>query len=65
MILQGLLSLRKAIVAHYEQKEGIEVGSLSPDRVLVTTGSSGGFLLVFNACFDAGDTVAVSNLELS
>lgn len=47
-------------MTHYEQKESIEVGSLNPDRVLVTTGSSGGFLLVFNACFDAGDTVAVS-----
>jgi aspartate/methionine/tyrosine aminotransferase len=29
------------------------------ERVVVTTGSSGGFLLVFHACFDAGDTVGV------
>jgi aspartate/methionine/tyrosine aminotransferase len=31
------------------------------DDVVVTTGSSGGFLLTFLACFDVGDRVAVSS----
>ena len=33
----------------------------SADDVVVTTGSSGGFLLAFLACFDVGDRVAVSS----
>ena len=55
----GVEPLRRAIVRHYELKEGLAEGTLSPSRVVVTTGSSGGFLLVFHACFDVGDTVAV------
>jgi histidinol-phosphate/aromatic aminotransferase/cobyric acid decarboxylase-like protein len=31
------------------------------DRIVVTTGSSGGFLLAFTACFDAGDAVAIAS----
>ena len=31
------------------------------DDVVVTTGSSGGFLLAFLSCFDVGDRVAVSS----
>jgi aspartate/methionine/tyrosine aminotransferase len=30
-------------------------------RIVVTTGSSGAFLLAFTACFDAGDVVAVAS----
>ena len=37
---------------------GVEV---DPDEVVVTTGSSGGFLLAFLACFDVGDRVAVTS----
>ena len=32
------------------------------DRIVVTTGSSGGFLLAFTACFDAGDAVAIASV---
>ena len=56
---KGVLPLRKEIVSHYERKEGLAPGSLDVERIVVTTGSSGGFLLVFHACFDAGDAVAV------
>ena len=52
----GVMPLREAICEHYRKKEGVE---LDPRRVIITTGSSGGFLLAFNACFDAGDCVAV------
>src|ERR1041385_2216120 len=33
---------------------------VAPDRVIVTTGSSGGFPLAFLASFDAGDRVALA-----
>ena len=33
---------------------------MSPERVIVTTGSSGGFPLAFLASFDAGDRVALA-----
>ena len=56
---KGLLPLRRAILDHYERKEGVPLGSVDMERVVVTTGSSGGFLLVFHACFDQGDAVAV------
>ena len=36
---------------------GIEV---PPDRIVITTGSSGGFLLAFLALFEPGDRVAIS-----
>ena len=51
----GLPHLRRAIAAHYERAYGL---ALDPARVVVTTGSSGGFLLAFLGAFDAGDRVA-------
>ena len=32
---------------------------LNPDRVVVTSGSSGGFILAFTALFDTGDRVGI------
>ncbi|BBZ47116.1 pyridoxal phosphate-dependent aminotransferase [Mycobacterium parmense] len=54
----GRPELREAIAADYLRKYGIQVES---DAVVVTTGSSGGFLLAFLACFDAGDRVALAS----
>ncbi|OOK73098.1 aminotransferase class I and II family protein [Mycobacterium kansasii] len=54
----GIPELRAAIAADYERQHGITVG---PDAVVVTTGSSGGFLLTFLACFDVGDRVAMAS----
>ena len=34
---------------------------VDPDDVVITTGSSGGFLLAFLACFDVGDRVAIAS----
>jgi len=34
---------------------------VEPDAVVVTTGSSGGFLLAFLSCFDVGDRVALAS----
>jgi len=53
----GLPSLRARIARHYLDTTGVDV---EPARIMVTTGSSGGFLLGFLACFDAGDRVALA-----
>ncbi|CAN5288090.1 pyridoxal phosphate-dependent aminotransferase [soil metagenome] len=53
----GILELREAIAGHHSRTYGIEV---DPDEVVVTTGSSGGFLLAFLAAFEAGDRVAIA-----
>lgn len=53
----GLPELREAIAGHYARSYGIAV---SADEVVVTTGSSGGFLLAFLAAFEAGDRVALA-----
>ncbi|HEX5089592.1 MAG TPA: pyridoxal phosphate-dependent aminotransferase [Nocardioides sp.] len=53
----GILELREAIAGHHRRTYGVEV---DPDEVIVTTGSSGGFLLAFLAAFEAGDKVAMA-----
>src|SRR3954464_10099969 len=53
----GILELREAIAGHHRRTYGIEV---DPDDVIVTTGSSGGFLLAFLAAFEAGNRVAMA-----
>jgi aspartate/methionine/tyrosine aminotransferase len=54
----GIPELREAIAGSYADLHGL---SVDPNDVVVTTGSSGGFLLTFLACFDVGDRVAVSS----
>src|SRR5581483_8780620 len=54
----GIPELRAAIAQTYTPRYGITV---EPDDVVITTGSSGGFLLTFLACFDVGDRVVVSS----
>jgi aspartate/methionine/tyrosine aminotransferase len=54
----GIPQLREAIAHDYLNRHGIVVDR---DDVVVTTGSSGGFLLAFLACFDVGDRVAVTS----
>ena len=53
----GILELREAIAGHHRRAHGIDV---HPDEVVVTTGSSGGFLLAFLAAFEVGDRVAMA-----
>ena len=50
----GIPELRVAIAESYQDRRGLTV---DPADVVVTTGSSGGFLLAFLASFDAGDRV--------
>jgi aspartate/methionine/tyrosine aminotransferase len=54
----GIMALRERIAAHYLATQGVEV---DPDRIAVTTGSSGGFVLAFAGAFDAGDRVALAD----
>ena len=53
----GMRSLRRAIAQHYGAAYGVPVPA---ERVVVTTGSSGGFLLAFLAAFEPGDRVALA-----
>ena len=53
----GIPSLRARIARHYAETYGCE---LDPDRVVVTTGSSAGFLLAFLALFGPGERVAMA-----
>lgn len=53
----GIRSLREAISEHYRQWYGVDVPS---ERVAVTTGSSGAFMLNFLAAFDPGDRVVLA-----
>lgn len=52
----GIPELREAIAGHYKTRYELDV---SPESVVVTTGSSGAFLSAFLAAFDAGDRVAL------
>ena len=53
----GIPPLRAAIAEHYAHRYELDVPA---DQVVVTTGSSGGFLLAFLAAFDPGDRVAMA-----
>src|SRR3954447_5937021 len=53
----GIPSLRQRIARHYREAYGCAV---DPERVVITTGSSGGFILAFLAMFEPGDRVAVT-----
>jgi aspartate/methionine/tyrosine aminotransferase len=52
----GLPALRERIACHYAERYSARV---DPERVIVTTGSSAGFVLAFLALFDVGARVAL------
>jgi len=54
----GLETLRAGIAALYRRRHGIVI---DPARVVVTSGSSGGFLLSFLTLFDVGERVAIAD----
>jgi aspartate/methionine/tyrosine aminotransferase len=54
----GIPSLRARIARHYGETYDL---ALDPSRVVVTTGSSGGFILAFLSLFEPGDRVALAN----
>ena len=54
----GIPELRAAIAKHYAKTYNVD---LDPARVVVTTGSSAGFVLSFLSAFDSGDRVAMAS----
>jgi aspartate/methionine/tyrosine aminotransferase len=55
---QGLLELRQAICEHYLKRYGVEI---TPEQVIVTSGTSPAMLLIFGALLEAGDEVIISD----
>jgi aspartate/methionine/tyrosine aminotransferase len=53
----GIAALREAIARHYSEQYGVAV---DPGDVVVTTGSSAAFQLIFIAAFEPGDRVALA-----
>lgn len=56
-VASGVIPLRQAIADHHRRRYGIDV---TAEDVVVTTGSSGGFLLAFLAAFEPGDRVVMA-----
>ncbi len=54
----GLPALRERISKLYRDWHGLSVPA---ERIVITTGSSAGFLLAFISLFDAGDRVAIAD----
>jgi aspartate/methionine/tyrosine aminotransferase len=52
----GTAELRTRIARHYQDRHGLTV---DPGRIIVTMGSSAGFILAFLAAFEVGDRLAV------
>jgi aspartate/methionine/tyrosine aminotransferase len=52
----GIEALRRRISQHCRERYGVD---LDPARVVVTTGSSAGFMLAFLALFENGERVAI------
>jgi aspartate/methionine/tyrosine aminotransferase len=53
----GIPTLRARISRHYAENYGAKI---DPERIVVTTGSSAGFILAFLAMFEPGDRIAVA-----
>lgn len=53
----GIPELRARIARHYRDYYGVR---MPPERIAVTTGSSGAFLLSFLSALDAGDRIALA-----
>jgi aspartate/methionine/tyrosine aminotransferase len=54
----GTGSLRSRIARHYGETYDVD---LDPGRVIVTTGSSAGFILAFLSMFEPGDRIGIAN----
>jgi aspartate/methionine/tyrosine aminotransferase len=54
----GLLELREAICRHYQETYGV---TLTPDRIIVTSGTSPAMLLILAALLDPGDEIILTD----
>ena len=55
---QGLLELRQAICENYLERYQVEI---TPEQIIVTSGTSPAMLLIFGALLEAGDEVIISD----
>jgi len=58
----GIIELRETIAEHYFKRYGVDV---SPNQIIVTSGTSPAMLLVFGALLNQGDEVVLSNPHYS
>ena len=54
----GIIELREAICEHYFTKYGVDV---SPDQIIVTSGTSPAMFLLFSALIEKGDEIIISD----
>ncbi len=54
----GLLELRQAICQHYEAHYGVQ---LTPERIIVTSGTSPAMLLILAVLLDAGEEIVLTD----
>jgi len=54
----GLIELREGICQHYFEKYGV---TLSPDRIIITTGTSPALFMIFAALLDTNDEIILSD----
>ncbi|MBN2122797.1 MAG: pyridoxal phosphate-dependent aminotransferase [Deltaproteobacteria bacterium] len=54
----GLIELREAICRHYEDRYGVRV---TPDRIIVTSGTSPALFMLFSLLLEPGDEIVISN----
>lgn len=52
----GMTALRERIAQHYRESYDVDV---SPSQIIITTGSSAGFILAFLGVLDVGDSVGI------
>ena len=55
---QGLVELREAICERYQQRYRVQI---TPEQIIVTSGTSPAMLLIFGALLEAGDEVIISD----
>src|SRR5262245_10084037 len=54
----GNASLRRRLARHYAERYGAEIDH---ERIVITTGSSAGFMLAFLGIFELGDRIAIAS----
>ncbi len=54
----GIYELREKIAAHYKKMYSLDI---NPNRILVTVGTSGAFLIAYTLLMDNGETLALSD----
>jgi len=54
----GLIELREAICQHYFEKYGVKI---TPDQIVITSGTSPALFMIFSALLEVGDEVIISN----